>query len=111
MERKRGSEIGSTEVEELANEHRVKFTTEKLQHIQEQKKMLTKEMSSDENEKWKDASTASIKNICAKWNVENFVDLYHPDKATNSRALYKFNEIVVIHLRKVFRWRQKQVAF
>ena len=107
-----GLEINSGDVEELLNEHRDELTTEELRQLhEEQKKMLTEEISSDEDEGRKIASSADIKKICAKWNdIQNFVELYHPDKATSSRAVYMFNDIVISHFRKVLKRRQKQVT-
>ena len=107
-----GLEMDSGDVEELLDEHRDELTTEELQQLQEeQKRTLTKVMSSDEDEGRKIASTADIKEICAKWNnIQNFVELYHPDKATSSRAVYMFNDIVISHFRKVLKRRQKQVT-
>ena len=108
-----GLEINSGDVEELLNEHRDELTTEELRQLhEEQKKTLTEEISSDEDEGWKIASSADIKKICAKWNdIQNFVELYHPaDKATSSRAVYMFNDIVISHFRKVLKRRQKQVT-
>ena len=107
-----GLEINSGDVEELLNEHRDELTTEELRQLhEEQKKTLTEEISSDEDEGWKIASSADIKKICAKWNdIQNFVELYHPDKATSSRAVYMFNDIVISHFRKVVKRRQKQVT-
>ena len=107
-----GLEINRGDVEELLNEHRDELTTEELRQLhEEQKKTLTEEISSDEDEGWKIASSADIKKICAKWNdIQNFVELYHPDKATSSRAVYMFNDIVISHFRKVLKRRQKQVT-
>ena len=62
-----GLEMDSGDVEELLDEHRDELTTEELQHLQEElKRTLTGEMSSDEDEGRKDASTADIEEICAK---------------------------------------------
>ncbi|KII70814.1 hypothetical protein RF11_15645 [Thelohanellus kitauei] len=56
------------DVEELIDEYRYELTKEAT---------LTNEMSSDEDDKRKDASTTSIKEIGAKWNdIQNFV--YRP---------------------------------
>ena len=91
-----GLEMDSGDVEKLLDEHRDEITIEELQQLQEgQKRTLTKEMSSDEDEGRKIVSTADIKEICAKWNdIQNFVELYHPDKATSSRAVYMFNALL-----------------
>ena len=91
-----GLEMDSGDVEELLDEHRDELTTEELQQLQEeQKRTLTEEMSSDEDEGRKIASTADIKEICAKWNdIQNFVELYHPDKATSSRAVLKEQPVI-----------------
>ena len=107
-----GLEMDNSDVEELLDEHRVELTTEELQHLQEeQKKTLTEDISSDEDEGRKDASTAEIKEFCAKWNeIQNFVELYHPDKAASCRIVYSFNDGVVSHFRKVLSRRQKQVT-
>ena len=107
-----GLEMDSDDVEELLEDHRVELTTEELLHLQEeQKKTLEEEMSSDDDEGRKDAPTAVIKDMCAKWNeLQNFVELYHPDKAGSSRAMYAFNDIVISHFRKVLKRRQKQVT-
>ena len=90
-----GLEMDNSDVEGLLDEHRVELTTEELQHLQEeQKKTLTEEISSDEDEGRKDASTAEIKEFCAKWNeIQNFVELYHPDKAASCRIVYTFRNI------------------
>ena len=112
MSQNLGLEMDSDDVEELLDEHRVELTTEELLHLQdEQKKTLEEEMSSEEDEGRKDAPTAVIKDMCAKWNeLQNFVELYHPDKAGTSRAVYAFNDIVMSHFRKVLKRRQKQVT-
>ena len=48
------------------------------------------------------ASTADIKEICARWNdIKNFVEIYHPDKAASTRAVYMFNDVVISHFREV----------
>ena len=62
-----GLAMDGGDVEKLLDEHRDELMTEELQHLQEQqKRTLTEEMSSDEDEGRKDASTADIKEICAK---------------------------------------------
>ena len=38
------------------------------------------------------------------------MELYHPDKAASSRAVYMFNDVVISHFRKVLKRRQKQVT-
>ena len=85
--------------------------TEMCQHLQEkQKRMLAEEMFFDENEGRKDVTTVDIKEICAIRNyIQTFLEFYHPDKTTSSRAVYMFNDIVISHFCKVLKQKENQV--
>lgn len=107
-----GLEINNDDVEELLDEHQAELTTEELLHLQnEQKKKLEEEMSSEEEEAKKDAPTSEIKQMCSKWaELQNFVELHHPDKAAATRVINDFNDTIMNHFRKVLKRRQRQVS-
>ena len=107
-----GLEIDNDDVEELLDEHQAELTTEELLRLQnEQKKMLEEEMSSEEEEARKDAPTSEIKQMCSKWTeLQNLVELHHPDKAAATRVINDLNDTIMNHFRKVLKRRQKQVS-
>ncbi|KII68000.1 hypothetical protein RF11_02001 [Thelohanellus kitauei] len=93
----------AADVEELIDEHRHELTTEELQQLQEeQKRTLTEEMYFDEDEGRKDASIASIKEMCANGRIS---------KTLWTCIIQIKSQAVEVHFRKVVKRRDKQVTF
>ncbi|XP_037012857.2 zinc finger MYM-type protein 5 isoform X1 [Artibeus jamaicensis] len=105
-------EVNDGDVEELVEEQRTELSTEELQELQkEQLQIVAEEISAGDKEEREEASTALIKEMCSKWvEVQNFVEMYHPDKALASRNVDLINEQTMSHFRNILKHRQKQVS-
>ena len=100
-----GLEIDREDVEELVQDHSTELTTEELVYIQNEQEQSFK----DEEKTEQSIPSASIKEICSKWNnVQAFVKKYQCDIVVANRTVNLFNVNVISHFRKILQTRQKQ---